>query len=99
VSGQSGSGGGGSNPTGSGSGTGGGGPKASGKGNGGNPATVTGKPASSATNNDGGSSSLAWILIGVAVLAALSAGAVLYRMKRAQQFEEPGATPADSPRP
>jgi len=96
VAGQSGSGGGGSNPAGSGA-AGGGSSKGSGNGAGANPATTLGKPASSTTKDGGGSSPLVWILIAVALLAALSAGAVLYRMKRAQQFEDPGATPADAP--
>jgi cobalamin biosynthesis Mg chelatase CobN len=56
-------------------------------------AVASGTPASASTD-DGGSSPLVPILIAVAVLAALSIGAVLYRMRRADGAEapEPGSS-------
>ena len=61
-------------------------------------AITSGTPASASTD-DGGSSPLVPILIAVAVLAALSIGAVLYRMRRADGAEgtEPGASAPGAP--
>jgi cobalamin biosynthesis Mg chelatase CobN len=61
-------------------------------------AITSGTPASASTD-DGGSSPLVPILIAVAVLAALSIGAVLYRMRRANGAEgtEPGASAPGAP--
>jgi cobalamin biosynthesis Mg chelatase CobN len=59
------------------------------------PGTATGSPTSS-TTSDGGSSPLVPILIAIAVLAAISVGAVLYRQRR--QRGDAGGSGAVSPR-
>lgn len=58
------------------------------------PVAVSSGTPTSASTDDGGSSALVPILIAVAVLAALSIGAVLYRMRRANGAKgtEPGAS-------
>jgi cobalamin biosynthesis Mg chelatase CobN len=69
-------------------------------GKGGNqPIAITSGTPASASTDDGGSSTLVPILIAVAVLAALSIGAVLYRMRRADGAEgtEPGASAPGAP--
>jgi cobalamin biosynthesis Mg chelatase CobN len=58
------------------------------------PATASGKPA--ATTSSGSSSPLVPILIAIAVLAAISIGAVLYRQRR--QRDEAGGSGAVSPK-